>query len=1196
MRNFSLPRWSTVVDRTLDLLQGTQMRELQSHRKTPAEDAPLPTSNRFKMYGGGITKYSLLFPFGRKSSTTYHVLQRLWAPADGDDVNQGRTDAPAYDPQFFAPIPISIAPELIDNINLFRDDGYQATLLKQCAINFADAARINDVLSTELDRCGDLLKTEHADKKAARLPLLLSLRRACDDAADANNGRPVSEADVVQALRYLRKQNLYASVISPDMAAAQRIADKGNHRARDLAWRIAYKMAVTERGMEMLYRLTATPQSSAGTIPTAAQQDQLRRQHLNLKHFFKAADSLLDEHAMTHVGSNVRPLSANPAALLEHCYQQCELPVAPANTLLIHGLTGIQTAMCKEQIGQPHSQWERRIDRTARRISNNAVNQRQIATIRKYGDLFDKKFVDRMAVEVDEEHQRLTALLQRQQRAMGDRFAFKWVSDGHVSNASGSFLHALDQRCKKIGVYQQRRADRIHRSGANALFKRSAEIIKAKNKTYVPPLQTESPQHNPDSMLLHREVMQSALRALEEMLMRDVSVAENNQAGDASHYVLEAGPHRPILKNIARLALVRHWLKQPLHYLSNDLEPTQLDIDKLASPANLQALFGDKFGDDPALSAGAPQRNALIAAFKEALPCPALSPELLAQWAQQCVAGQSAPNHTQRNATDQQPHAKKTGEELHESFAASIEHLQHGWKSSLVPTGDPLQHFNRAIAEQIEQMRLGNLRTFSGGTSHGISIPAVSVPVSLAKTLGLVKLLAGGTYSHRGMVNLEVGISSWGGFIRVTTSHEDQLGANIGVTAGPKAQWGTAVGGAAVYADVEGAASGYRAHGYCFCLPRGGAAMTGRTGSKAGVNGDAEVAAGLARIFRILTNTADAPTAKADQTQSTSALRRIGEEVPDVSVSMVGSGDSRSNEMYLGVRAGVILGVTDESKQYGIGFNASASAIYSRKHMRYRQRNSALQVDVANRTVRKSLNLQGNLPLAVGLGRRGGNAAAFNNGAQSIAGPLFGMGGANAEVYKSGFGTQTNRIIYEGKISKNTYANIFHPNAKTFCDAVERNMAKWANYMAAHDPDCPVFPLSLHTAHDVARAREVAAIRQALVDKHTLAIRKYLARVKREVHPSDVFFDFLELTPEATALLNHYYESEIECRAAGYDVEADQYKAALEAVWKHDAAWAPYFIVNSISQQSNTGASFNLVLSASSEQPSTSITFTNYCG
>ena len=90
--------------------------------------------------------------------------------------------------------------------------------------------------------------------------------------------------------------------------------------------------------------------------------------------------------------------------------------------------------------------------------------------------------------------------------------------------------------------------------------------------------------------------------------------------------------------------------------------------------------------------------------------------------------------------------------------------------------------------------------------------------------------------------------------------------------------------------------------------------------------------------------------------------------------------------------------------------------------------------------------------------------------------------------------------------------------------------------------------------------------------------------------------DFLELTPTATELLNHYYESEIEFRAAGRKVEADLCKKAFDEVWKQDTTWEPYFIVNSVPQQSNSGWSFNLVASAASEQPETSNRFPNYCG
>ena len=1193
LRIFSLPSWSTVVDSVMDTRLSASVRALKAHRKAPAENASLPKSNRLKMHGIGVTRYSFLIPFGRTTKTTFHATQRLWAPAEAAECNEKRSDGPAYDPQFFVAAPIHIKPSLKETVDLFRGESYQVSLLKKCEIRFADDAPIDKTLLNELDDCGALLKTDNIDSKAARIPLLLGLRRACSDARVANGGEPLTAVEVAKALRYLRQQNLYDNLITPSKPADPQQPPCSDRRVQDLAWRLSYKLATTERGMDLLYRLTNTPMSSAGLGADAIEKDRQRRQHLNLKHFFKAADSLLNEYKITNLHSDTKPLSAEPGDLLEYCYRQCEKEIAPANTLLIEGLTGIQTELCREDPANPPSQWQRRLDQTALWLRINAANQRQIAAMRDFGDFFPTALVNKAAVLAEEGYTKLIALQRRQQAVMRDRFAFKWVSDGHVSNAPGSALYNIDQRCQKIDAYQQRRRDRNERTGAKAFLQRSAEIITAKNKTFFPAQFADPLQHNPDSMLLHREVMQSALGCLEEMMLRDTRSNEGTaQHLDVARYALEPGPQRPLLDAIARLALVKYWLKQPLHYLSNDLEPMQFDIDRISSLDNLHQLFGDH----PMLASEGPQRDAFITAFKNALPIKRLTPELLVQWSQQINFDPAEPLNRPAIALSDNAPASKSNEQLCDDFASSINHLLHGWKSSVALTDDPLQNFNNRLAEQIEHMRLGNLTALSGGTSHGVSLPAVTLPLSVIKTLGMAQVLAGATYSHRGMVNLEVGIASWGGFLRITTSNEDQAGANVGLVAGPKAQWGTAVGGAAVYADAEGAGTGSRARGYCFSLPRGGAAMTGRTGSKPGVNGDAEVAAGLAQIWRILTNSEQAGAHRDNPHRPMGILRRIGEEVPDVSVSTVGPGDSHNEEWYVGGRAGAILGVTDESKQDGVGLNASASAIYSRRQMHYRQRSRALEVEVVNSTVRKSLNVQGNVPVAFGLGRDGGNAAVFNNGAQSIAGPQFGFGGANGEVWKSGMGTQTNRIIYEGKISKNTYANIFYPNAKPFCDAIEKNIARWANYKAAHDPNCPALPITMHSARDRARARKVVEIRQSLVDKHTEGLRRYIARVKREVHPSDVYFDFLELTPEATELLNHYYESEIEFRAAGCEAEAKVCKKAFDAVWNHDNTWVPYFVVSSLPQQSNSGARFNLGLSLSSEQPCVSNRFPNYDG
>ena len=1182
----------------LDSKTQRSLRELESYKKVPAENNDLPISNKFKMRGAGVTRHTLLHPFGRKTKTTFEVQPRMFAPVNGDDVNAERTDAPAYDPQYFSPVQVQMPSKIVAELNVFRDDNYRSDLLATCAISFGNQEAINPLLTHSLNKCGDDLKLGKIDSKAAQVPLLLGLQRACADAAEAaaaQGGQPVTEMDVVRALNYLRGQDLHQAVIAPggpaELAATNATQTDQERIASDLAWRLAYKLAVTERGMDLLYRLTDARLPGTGADIDAEEKNRQRRQHLNLKHFFKTADALLNENAERRLTLPGPSLAATPGELLEHCFKQCERSKPPSNTLLIHGLTGIQTALCKEDSNAPRCLWQQRIDRTDRIIRNIGVNRRQYETLRPFGRTFGETFLTQMGEDVEKAATKYAALRARQQAAMEDRFAFKWVSDGHVSNAQGSLLHTIDQRNKKIDVYQQRRRNRGERKGLSAFAQRSLDIVKGSNRTFVPPPRTEDVQHNPDSMLLHREVMQSSLSVLEEMLLRGGGASTATpQPLDPSRYVLEDNPERPILKNIARLALTRFWLKHPLHYLSNDLPPTPYDIDKLTSHANLTELFGD----NPAFIADGPERCALIEAFKAVLPRPSLSPELLSTWEEEIKLPATGVDGAAPVQTPGREHANKSGDQLREDFGKLISTLQNGWTSTLNPRGNTVEDFNQMLIEQIKQMRLGNLRTFSGGTSHGITVPVFSELVSRIKSMGTVGVLVGANYSRRAMVNLEVGIASWGGFIRVTTSKENQLGANLGVTLGPKMEIGDAVGGAAIYADSEGAGTLTQAKGYCFCLPRGGQSMTGRDGSKAGVNGDAELAKGLAEIWSILNSNSDESGGAQDALPGMGKLRKIGEQVPDVSVSLIGPGDSHSEEGYAGVRAGAILGVYDRTKTYGIGLNASANVLHLRRKSHYQQRTSALQLDIANKTRRTTLNAGVNLPLAPGIGRQGGHVAAFNNGAQSIAGPSFGVGGANADLWKHGIATQTNRVIYEGKISKNTYANIFYTNAKEFCDNVEKNMARWANYMAAHDPDNPEPSTPPNYVDE--QGRTIADIRQCLVDKHTDAIRKYLARIKREVHQSNVYFDFLELTPESTDMLNHYRESEMEFRAAGHLEGAKLCKKAFDAVWKSDAAWAPYFIVNSVPQFSNSGWSFNLIASLASEQPETSNRFPNYCG
>ena len=1194
MQNFSLPRWSTIVDTTLDVTLGTHRRAQRAYEKLSNDAEPIPKLKSAKMHGFGLTKYTIFHPLGRVTKTTFHAQKRLWPERiDPAKNNNSVTHVPPeYDPQCFLPVPIRIDPALLNGMSVLRSDQYHADLLRKCKIRFADATNTGALLTHELHQCDKKLALYQPDEKSARIPLLLGLRRACND-VEAVTGEQVSEDNVARALAYLREQNLFASVLNPPLISTTRQLGKDERIARDLAWRLVYKMAITENGMELLHQFTDTPMPVVGEAVNDAEKNRQRRQQLNLKHFFKASNSLLADYIDLTIDPKP-PLSADPSTLLRYCCRECEGENAPLNTLIIHGLPGIQQVMCEEERGSVKTFWQKRIARTDRFLENNQGNHRQVGTNQFSGNLSDNGLSDDHDTAGNSERTSLIALRERQQNAMNDRVAYKWVSDGHYSNAPGSFLHTVSKRFRKIEVHLERREMRHARTRTEAFFKRTREIALAKNRSFVPASGIISEQHNPDSMLLHREVMQSMLYLTEELLLRDQRlIGCSSPDTGCSTYTLERGPKRPVLKKIACLALLRQWQKKPLHYLSNNLAPTEFEIDKLVTSESLHQLFGD----NPLLSG--PRREELISAFKKEVAREALTPELLAEWVDDSEVDPAVPFEHDSEPIDGRKHGMLSRDQLREKFAESMSHLLHGRTSSVVLTGDPVKDFKEVLSNDIESMRLGNIRTFSGGVTRGFNLPLFSEMVSMVKSFGLVRLVVNGGYTHRSLANFEVGIPSSGAYIRFTCSHEDEANASVGVTVGPKSPIGAANSGVYATTAVEGNVNSNRAGGISLSLPRGGAAMTGCDGIKPGVNGDALVAKKLAEVMRILTDTDEAPPVPNDLFPEMRKLRRIAEVAPDISVSMIRSGDSRSLEKKGGGSAGTQLGVADQSKDYSLNFNATINATYARRRFRYRQRHVALDVEVISRGVRKSVSFVAKLPVMIGFGQKQGNYVESSHGpgkTSKLAGSPFGAVSINAELWKSGIATQTTRIVYDGKISKNCYGNVFYLNAKQFIAAAEKNRATWVNYAAAHDPECPLLPLSQHSEEDKKKAIEAHAIRRGLVEKHSQAFHAYLENVKKIVHQNNVFFDFLELTPESTITLNYYYQREIELRAAGCTAEADICKEVFDALWNNEDAWAPYFIVDSMLQQSNSGSSINIGVTLTGEQPVASSTFTNYNG
>ncbi len=1147
---------------------------------------------RKKAVKHGIARrtYTYTLPlFG--TSKTYQPGRGRHCPKPGvDDLSKERDDGPEYVEAYFSPPPVIVDSRLTLPLNECRSEKFLCEVLVKSSIALSGENKPGRALMTELDACGALLQTTTTRMETARIPLLLGLQRACTDAAKVHNVQHIEEATVTRALAFLREQDLYESVLNPSMAPPTPPPDEAERRAQDLAWRLVYKLAITERGMDLLYRLTRKPNKTAlddaeknpnKTPLDEAEKNRQRRQHLRLKHFFTVADTLLKEHAGVDTNPKPRPLRADPTTLLRYCCRQCEKEVPPPNTLLIHGLPGIQHAMCEEEKKPdgtlPKSFWQKRIDRTDRLINNNKVNQRQITTIRSYGDLFDEDFTDKLDKEVTAKRRKLDALRARHMAAMEDRFATKWVMDGHVSNAEGSMLHDVENRCHKVEKYKER-SEKRDATTVVAKLKRLPQVIKASKKTPFPPPKKEGDeQHNPQSILLHREKMKSAVGIFEQLLTYDI--------GEIRHDTDIRQQH--MLVNMARLALTRRWKDQLMRHMSSGIAPTKFDIEMLTTPANLLSLYGNH----PVLEKDGPERDAFIADFKEAIPSTALMPETLLQWA---MSFERQPPEIPRSSSDEYgPKPQSPHEKLIEDLRQQIYFLQHGLKTSRTPTDNPVQDFIDQTKEEILNMRLGNQRTISDGSVLGANLQSLFEVGTAAKTFGMAHLMVGAGASRRTMVNLEYGIASWGGYIRITSSGRWEGNASLGARAGPHLTALGARAGLQFQGSLEAARSSQSGEGFCFCIPRVGPEKTGQQ-REHGIEGDAAVAIELEKIWTILTDSAAAPENETGKGSAMPILKRICNEVPDVSVSMIGRSDNRTTGKSIGPRVSVFAGATDASQDYGANVDVSANATHARNKAVYRQPKGALQFHSTNTSKRNTAGARIAATASLGVGQKNGNFFSSGNPAGGLQGGQASGNSAAWELGRSGDSTQINRTIYEGEILRYSYKQTAWPRALDFLAYIQNNMTKFANYLASHDPECPEMPTEANDPNYKKACIKVIWLRHLLVDKHEQLIRAYIERTKKEVHSSDSFADFFELTPQATELLNRYYQSEIEFRAAGFGDKADACEKAVDNLWKNDASWAPYYFVTRNHQQSDVLRRFNLLMLLGSEHLNNTTTLPNY--
>jgi hypothetical protein len=993
------------------------------------------------------------------------------------------------------------------------------------------------------------------------LMLSFAVHSACKDQFNTTAREKkdaISQPTIIAALNYLKQLPLLESVIEHD--DERPLGTDSMHV--NLAWRIAYKMAATSTGFDMLKKINTVESEQhytnlpalPGTASAEEKADAARQKRKNLRRdqnvrlFMQGADALLQEEK-PEVLSN-----ADPASLLVFCRDNDRWQKSQPNTLLVNALPALQTILARnEQDAAPELKtgW------------TNTVNASR-------GNIPDQPL-----------------------------WAANALRNGFLSNAGGSPFAKANARLEKVSLQvtrglrnqnheettQQRQNLRLRdQTEAPSALPRSIK----RNKGKTPFNRSIKVDIASNSVLLQREKMVVALRLMNKILGRKLPL--NIMSADGvlnGNQFLAIRNNEFALKKIAEIIYVRAWAASTQSEILDGRPLSDSVAEKLHTDNFLLPLMGLDSIPANLVDCFYKIKNYVKDITKEPL-----TPTILNGFFNDIDPAGPFNNHPHQEAENGCPIDTIKDipdlKNIHDmsldqcvvAFQRARDHLVNGVDGERITQDDILSRSDIAtyLNRQTQRMRLASVIKFSDGASAGVGLAGLTAIIARVSLGGAFGLRANMSYRRSRVATAEIGVNASSGYARfgTETNHTSRSGAggSFGWSLAKFRYFSAGTGG---YADGKLIYNPGKFTGVTLRLDRLGQDITGREGQIPGVAGDADLTVDLGNLVEQVIM---------GRKTNGSLLQELLEATPQLSVCWVDEGDSTTRDQGYIAQTGVLLGAFVN----GVGIGSAASLSRTRRYQdqHYEEQTGALRSRGIVRAERTSVSAQATALGITNLTTLTGKPIVANE-TVAIAEVL----GAEAEIYRDGTREEIRTIDYQGQIQSRTFKLIIHANAEAFASSVEPHIEEWGQrFVQVKEP-------SNYSYDDSDAGPQIVSQQLKATQEQAGIVRDLIQDIRETADPNTSYIEYLELEEATTIEINRCRHMAQMAGLAGAegDKEREILEEAAERLLNDPTSYVRRFLFTSTTRVVDEGRQLNLVGSfASTTQVSETVMRDGYSG
>ncbi|GAA4016217.1 hypothetical protein [Actimicrobium antarcticum] len=1017
----------------------------------------------------------------------------------------------------------------------------------------------------------------------------------------------------VKALDAMKELSLENSIIRPAATSEASLkAPFGNTEHVDLAWRIAYKLAETQMGFDLLKLITATPvDNTPQNLSQLERTNSARkkiRQDANMRLFMQGASKLMAAN------EDVSQSYVDPTSLIKYCVEKTCGDTKISNTLLIKALPGLQYAMREESgaadLENYKTAWDDEISKWDR----------------------DPLRVNHTIFKAAEEKKKVLKNVSK------STWAVNALRNGFDTNAPGSEFDKANKRLEKVSI-QLTRALQAKGIEVDDRDKEAAAAIDSQTllRPWLKPskLSRKSAFNNSlffdiatNGALIQREKMHLASRLLEKFLsgvgdqVKKETTTElhfkkvnNTDPGfnftrfEGALTATEAKANKMTASNVAKIVMLRSWIGMPQSENISGYSLSPEEIFKDEGLKFLGAMFDVDMSDDVPKPPGSLKFFQQIRDELKALAPSCLTPKLLGDWATE--AGLKRPvlekvkllNNLTRVTDENRP--IPTADEVNDmpageypsNFFDALDHLINGMDN------ENISHVNYTkqgtinyMKAQIERMRLGSSIKMTDGAALGFGLQGTFSALSRAGTALIASGRASFSSRFGRVAEMDIGVNAVGGFARFGVQTDQRTraggGGSIGWRIGKKSAGFKA--GLSAAADVKAIADADQFEGVGLRLDRLGGDITGRVDQVAGVAGDAAMTKNLSELVekvmkgrRSPSGDTAIPDGMLENYSNSTLLEQLleGEDGTALSVSWIDKKNSGTRTTGISEQISGIGGIHAD----GIG-GAALSGTAGTSQTVKTQHQEELTGALRSRFISTGYSVVGTLQASATLGLQ--NTEIGNDPALAKVGfTAAELVSAEAEVFRAGVTSDIRTVELNGVLQPRTYMVISHANAKSFIDKVKQpeNLTRWSHAFAKIKNPVKYNP-------ETKEPGRAAADRIEVVNEQREVVRDLLKEAADNADPNIYHIEYLEMKPDITEQINRYRALAIMSRKVAeltHQNQAAVFDAAAESLLNNKNSYSERFLFSIQKSSFEEGKKMNFVGSFQSTSKVQATTMTN---